>query len=172
MFQKLCNQPSDISEHLPTLRDLAKECSHITEMGVRSCVSPLAFIEGMDGGKLIGIDIKHPSFYVPQGGDVSFEKAGQACKEKGIDFEFIEADTLDIEIEETDLLFIDTLHIGKQLKQELKLHAGKARKYIVLHDTFSCSDELLPVIEEFLKQGRWKIKADYKNNNGMMILEL
>ena len=88
-----------------------------------------------------------------------------------IDFEFIEADTLKIEIEETDLLFIDTLHTEKQLKQELKLHAGKARKYIVLHDTFSCSDELLPVIEEFLKQGRWKIKADYKNNNGMMILE-
>ena len=28
------NTPSDINEHIDTLYNLAKECSHITEMGV------------------------------------------------------------------------------------------------------------------------------------------
>lgn len=170
MYKQLCETPSDIHEHLPVLAELAKDCQHITEMGVRSCVSSWAFIEGMNGGKLISIDIKHPSFYIHQGGDISFEKAVEVCKEKGIDFEFIEADTLKIKIEPTDLLFIDTLHTGEQLKQELKLHANKAKKFIIFHDTVSCADELMPVINDFLKQGKWKVKAEYKNNNGLLCL--
>jgi hypothetical protein len=37
-----------------------------------------------------------------------------------------------VEIEETDLLFIDTCDIYGQLQQELRLHAAKVRKYLVL----------------------------------------
>ena len=168
MYKQLCETTSDINEHLPVLAELAKDCKHITEMGVRSCVSTWAFIEGMNGGKLVCIDIEHPSFYTHQGGDISFEKAKQACEKKGIELQFVKASTLDIKIEPTDLLFIDTLHTGEQLKQELKLHAGKAKKYIVFHDTTSCADELMPVINDFL--GKWKVKEEYKNNNGLLIL--
>src|SRR5262249_50913089 len=46
-----------------------------------------------------------------------------------------EADVLKIEIEPTDLLFIDTWHVYEQLKCELMLHAGKALRFIALHDT-------------------------------------
>lgn len=165
MFRELCNRPSDINEHLPTLAGLAKECKHITEMGVRYIVSTWAFVEGMNGGKLVSIDIKHPSAY---GGDIT--KVEEACRAKGIEFQFIEASTLDIKIEPTDLLFIDTLHTGEQLKQELKLHASKAKKYIVLHDTVSCADELMPVITEFVSHGTWKIQNHYEFNNGVMVL--
>lgn len=165
MFRELCNTPSDINEHLPTLAGLAKECKHVTEMGVRYIVSTWAFVEGMNGGKLVSIDIKHPSAY---GGDIT--KVEEACREKGIEFQFIEASTLDIKIEPTDLLFIDTLHTGEQLRQELKLHASKAKKYIVLHDTVSCADELMPVITDFVSRGTWKIQNHYEFNNGVMVL--
>jgi hypothetical protein len=44
---------------------------------------------------------------------------------------------LEVEIEETELLFIDTYHYYAQLKKELKLHAGKISRYIAFHDTFN-----------------------------------
>ena len=158
---------SDINEHLPTLRDLAKECKHITEMGVRGYVSTWGFVEGLKkGGTLTCIDIEDPIAY----GGVT-NNVEKACKNKGITFGFNKASTLDIEINETDLLFIDTLHTGEQLKQELELHGDKARKYLVFHDTVSCESELMPVINDFLEQGVWKIKEHYKNNNGVLVLE-
>ena len=48
-----------------------------------------------------------------------------------IDFLFTEADVLKIEIEETDLLFIDTYHAYQQIKGEFELHGNKAKKYII-----------------------------------------
>lgn len=170
MYNQLCNTPSDINEHLPALKALTEECESVTEMGVRYCVSTFAFIEG-NPKKLTCIDIAHPTSYVNQGGIQSYEKAVMLCQEKGIDFKFIEASTLDIEIELTDLLFIDTLHTGEQLKQELALHSDKAKKYVVFHDTVSCADELMPVIEEWLSKGVWKIKNHYTNNNGVLVAE-
>lgn len=162
MFEQLCKSTSDINEHLPTLRDLAKECSHVTEMGVRYIVSTWAFIEA-NPKTLISIDHKHPSVY---GGDIT--KVEQACKEKGIVFTFVEGDTREIDIDKTDLLFIDTDHTYEQLKAELKRHSDKVKKYIVLHDTVSCP-EMLPAIDEWLEKGVWKLHAHYQNNNGVSV---
>jgi len=166
MYNQLCNTPSDINEHLPTLRDLAKECEHITEMGVRYCVSTFAFIEG-NPKRLVCIDLYHPSHYVPQEGDKYFTKAVELCSEKGIDLEFIQGDSRTLDIEETDLLFIDTDHTYEQLSIELKRHADKAKKYIVLHDTTSCP-EMWQAVEEL--KG-WKVKERFTNCNGLTILE-
>mgnify|MGYP003341704613 CR=1 FL=1 len=111
------------------------------------------------------------------------------CSENNIQFEFIIGNTLQMQIEETDLLFIDTLHAYKQLNQELTLHGNKAKKYIILHDTssYEYSDErnsytnenmdspirgLWPAVEEFLKNNNhWKIQERRLNNNGLTILK-
>ena len=164
MFEKLCKSSSDINEHLPTLRDLATDCKHVTEMGVRYIVSTWAFIEG-NPKTLVSIDIKHPSYY---GGDIS--EVERVCTEKGIDFTFIESDSRKVKLNKTDLLFIDTDHTYELLKEELSLHGGNVKKYIVLHDTVSCKDEIMPAIEEFLAKGVWKVYKHYENNNGLMVL--
>jgi hypothetical protein len=93
---------------------------------------------------------------------------------------------LDIEIEETDLLFIDTYHCYEQLKQELNLHSGKVRKYIVFHDTYTYGRKgenlsyqsfegtkgILYAIEEFLEENKnWEIVHDVDYNNGLIIIE-
>lgn len=168
MFEYLTKTPSDINEHLPALRDLASECETVVEMGVRTCVSTWAFIEGLkSGGTLISMDIKHPSKY---GSDLT--PVENACKNKGITFKFYEADTLLTDIPEVDMLFIDTLHTYDQLKGELERHGNKAKKYLAFHDTVSCETELMPAIEEFLKANKkWKIKEHYKNNNGVLVCE-
>lgn len=156
---------TDIIEHLPTLVKLSQECSRITEMGVRDCVSTWAFIEGLKKtkGKLVSIDLNYP----PKENLALVEKV---CKDLEIKFEFRQGDTRKIEIEETDLLFIDTNHTYAHLADELALHKNKTKKYLVFHDTESCP-ELWMAIGALMYEGKWKIKEHYQNNNGLTICE-
>ena len=51
-YTQLCNTPSDINEHLPTLYRYAKECNTVFETGVRGCISSWAFTKGLlENGK-------------------------------------------------------------------------------------------------------------------------
>lgn len=172
-FTIAATTPSDINEHLPVLYDIAKECDHITEMGVRTGVSTRAFLR--TSAKLISYDIVTDKRVV--------ELVNEA-RSAGKDATFIEADVLKIDIEETDLLFIDTWHEYDQLKQELELHAKKARRYIAFHDTYTYglrneggdnkqqTQGLLPAIIEFLIENReWQFKMFLTNNNGFTVLE-
>lgn len=156
---------SDINEHIGYLYELSKECDHITEMGTRAVVSTWAFVNGVkDGGTFIAIDIKHPSFY---GGVIS--EIEDLAKERNVNFKFIEADTLNIKIDNTDLLFLDTLHTYEQVKKELNLHAQNVNKYIVFHDTVSCP-EIVPAIDEIVEAGGWRVFNHRSNNNGVTTL--
>jgi hypothetical protein len=111
----------------------------------------------------------------------------------GIDFSFIEHDSLTYEMEPCDLLFIDTWHDYLQLKKELTRHHTKVKKYIIFHDTvsFGNSNEknaeemgilnqnetnlpkgLWPAIEEFLYHNKnWVIWEKKPNNNGLTVLK-
>lgn len=175
-YQARCNAASDINEHLPTLKKYAEQCSTITEMGVRSIVSTYAFIAAKPQ-KLTCIDIKHPD---EQAGHVgTLQKAQTIAEENGVDFKFIQGSTLELEIETTELLFIDTWHTYNQLRCELEKHAKNVTKYIILHDTvtYGHRDEgggdkgLWPAVEEFLNQNTcWEILEKFENNNGLTIL--
>ena len=83
------------------------------------------------------------------------------------------ANTLDLEITPTDLLFIDTDHSYKQLSAELELHGNKSQKYIICHDTTTYGDKLVPAIFEFLNKnnGDWIMDKHFKHNNGLTILK-
>ena len=181
---------SDINEHIPTIIKYGQECNHITEMGVRGIVSTWAWLASAPN-KLIAYDIENPDTWSGKIQDVY-----DTAKAYNLDFTFVKADVLKIEIEETDLLFLDTLHVHNQLKAELKLHSTKARKYICFHDTtsYETRDELGPehhpdysdildevtdkqglwsVVEEFLEQNKdtWRLKERFTNNNGFTIIE-
>lgn len=161
---------SDINENLHILYELAKECEHVTEMGVRYGVSTRAFLN---------TDVKLISYDVVLDGKVN--QLFHAAKANGKDVQYIKANVLNIEIEPTDLLFIDTLHTYPQLKQELKLHGNKAKKYLAFHDTYTfglTSEDLkdkkglLTAIMEFLIENpQWKVKYHKTNNNGLTVLE-
>lgn len=186
-FNHYKTNPSDINEHMETLRTYASECEHITEMGVRHVVSTWAFLKG-NPKRLVSIDI-NPS---------PVQEAARLAKEANISFDFMLADTSnpELDIEETDLLFIDTWHVYQQLKVEFKLHSNKARKYIILHDTTTFGENgegletnatinvftgqvehkpfkgLWPAVEEFLAENsNWQLKTRYTHNNGLTVLE-
>jgi hypothetical protein len=184
-YQHLVDTTSDINEHLPTLKKYAEECTHVTEMGVRWIVSTYAFLAARPE-TMFSIDIQHPSNWGANIKDVEDYAEEINCK-----YKFWQANNLEIEIEETDLLFIDTWHSYKQLKSELELHASKVRKYIILHDTvlFGTQDELnsydafgwfngfeqkglMPALDEFLEGNKeWTTHEVFTNNNGLIILK-
>jgi hypothetical protein len=170
-YYELCRIPSDINEHLPTLKKYAEECDHITEMGVRYIVSTYALLMGKPK-KMISYDIN----------DCHWKPIQEAVKDV-TDFEFRIGNTLEIEIEPTDLLFIDTLHNYNQLKKELELHGHKARKYLIFHDTTSYEfygesydgspqkGIWLAIVEYMMNYPEWSILERYTNNNGLTILK-
>jgi hypothetical protein len=179
-FNLLCATPSDINEHLPKLKEYGEKCNHITEMGVRGVVSTWAFLAA-NPEKLVSYDI-----YT----DSRLAEAIEAAKEENIDFNFIEQNVLEADIEETDFLFIDTYHTASQLEKELALHAGKVARYIGFHDTttfwingeppyeginhngLSCGRGLKFALETFLANNPdWVIAYRTDANNGLTIIE-
>jgi glycosyltransferase involved in cell wall biosynthesis len=166
-YRRASLTPSDINEHLPTLYLLGRQCRHITEMGTRNGLSTAAWLFARPE-KLVCYDrVKLPAV-----ADLE-SLAGPTS------LVFHEADVLVVDIEETDLLFIDTWHVYEQLKEELRLHAGKARRYVVLHDTETFGERgeaegrrgLWPAVEEFLAAGIFRVKERFNNNNGLTVLE-
>lgn len=172
-YKDLCETPSDINEHLPALKAIADVCNHVTEFGVRDVVSTYAFLESK--AKIIkayDINFSH-----------NMNDALRVSEKKGKDLTFIIANTLEVDIEETDLLFIDTLHTCNQLKAELDRHARKVNKFMAFHDvvTFGYRDEnnntvaptgLLPAIFGFLAaRPIWRVFYFNPANNGLLILE-
>ncbi|MHC4867500.1 MAG: class I SAM-dependent methyltransferase [Planctomycetota bacterium] len=171
-YRNTCEQESDIKEHLPTLYDLARECSHIVEGGVRYVVSSWAWIWGCacNGGEV-------HSYCWTETPEITLAK--EICEKEGVPWHFYDGDWLQREIPETDLLFIDTNHEAWQLREELRLHAPKARRYIVLHDTETFGDVgaddkrpgLMGPINDLVAEGTWRIKTHYPTCNGLTVLE-
>ena len=180
--------PLDIHEHLPILREYASKCDHVTEFGTRWFVSTYAFAMG-NPSKLISYDVSNAQE------SYSLFESLLLKTDLNVFFDYVIKDVLEVEIEETDLLFIDTDHSYSQLKSELKKHSGKVRKYIIIHDTelfaHKNSDEprypdkfweiepgdggkegILAALDEFLeKNSNWKIEMHLSNCNGLTILK-
>ena len=185
-YIQLSETRSDINEHLITLKKYTEECDTVVEMGVRRIVSTWAFLAG-NPKKLVSLDLYNPEKF---GGNL--HEVYDAIKSTGIDYSFVEQDSLKYEMEPCDLLFIDTWHDYLQLKKELNKHQGKVNKYIIIHDTvsFGFSDEseyddyhiprsetnlpkgLWSAVEEFLyKNKNWIIWEQKPNNNGLTVLK-
>lgn len=167
-YQRACDTASDINQHLPKLLELAKECQHVTEMGVRWGTSTRAWLHS--GVILRSYDIEL---------DAGVQKLFDLAQYLDRDAALIQANVLEISIDQTDLLFIDTLHQYQQLRQELARHADRSRKYLVFHDTttFAHRDEmgsgpgLWPAIEEFLAANpHWQLCYRSHDNNGLTVL--
>lgn len=167
-YQDACLRDTDIHEHLPVLSELTSQCTHVTELGVGWAQSTRAFLRH---------DVELHSYeFMPQPGIREFfEQAKNAGRNVTLHVD----DTRKVEIAETDLLFVDSLHIYEQVQKELELHAGKARKYIGFHDTTTYADRgefggrgIWPAIQEFIdSHPEWQLVERRTNNNGLTILK-
>jgi hypothetical protein len=165
-YEQAAKTPGDINEHAPTLRELARKCEHVTEFGVRRGVSTVALLAGQPK-RLVSYDLIR-----------SAEALALKERQGKCNFEFKEGDSQSVQIEETDLLFIDTRHTAEHLTRELDNAAGKVRRWIVLHDTVVFGERgedggpgLLAAVRTFLMNNRgWTVIRHDRNNNGLMVL--
>jgi hypothetical protein len=166
-YRVACLTPSDLNEHLPALHALARECLHVTDLGTGDGAAATAFL------------FARPEALACYDKVRTAEAAALAAVAGATRLTFHEADVLRADIEETDLLFIDTWHVHEQLQEELARHAGKVRKYVVVHGTVTYAEEgespghrgLWPAVEELLAQGRFRVKQRFAHNHGLTVLE-
>lgn len=185
------SQGSDIYEHLPILAEISQECESVTEIGVRSAVSTWGILKGLadspfEKKQYLGIDLDVP---------YCLDALQALSEDNQIQYEFLQANDMTIDIPETDFLFIDSLHTYCHLTYELEKFSSKARKYIAMHDTsppWENQDDntyhgnyseypshfdktkrgLWPAVVDFLeKHPEWKIKERRTNCHGFTILE-
>ena len=170
-FDILTRTATDINEHLPMLYYLAQQCDHVTEFGVRTGASTLAFLHGLQGrpATLRSYDIND-----------QYGVQDSLTKWTRVEWTFSICSTLSItRIEPTDLLFVDTLHNYDQVRQELALHGDAARRWIVFHDTETfgtVGDDggrgINQAITEWLEaKPEWRIVYRTHRNNGLTVIE-
>ena len=146
-------------EHLATLQSYAKVCDHITEFGVRYVVSTWALLAGYPK-VMVSVDERQ----------CPVSEVYTAAAKAGIDYEFICADDLAIDIEQTDLLFIDSLHTYTHLTAELKRHSPRVQKYIIIHDT--ANPEMNKAVADFVSSdGNWLIHEVFSMSYGLTVLK-
>jgi cephalosporin hydroxylase len=172
-YLRMKTEPSDLNEHIETLNGLALECDNIVELGVGFGKSTRAFIYALETtlGTLNSYDI-----LLHDGVQELFDEANK----EGIAALFHLQSSLECDISNVDMLFIDSHHTYQQVKAELDRHSDKVKKYIVFHDTtlFGLSGQdpgsigLWPAINAWLDSSpQWKVKQEYINNNGLLICE-
>lgn len=167
LYTMASGEPSDINEHMKTLFNYAIPCDHITEFGTREGNSTIAFLFSSPLN-LVSYDLNE------------CPNAEVFCMAKDVNtrHEFVKADTREVDIDETDILFIDSEHTYDCISKELKRSGNQARKYIMIHDTELFRDKgerdqpgIWPAIQEFLEANKhWRIKDHFTNNNGLTVL--
>lgn len=195
-YQHFCTQTSDINQHIPVLRELAKECDSVMELGLRYMNSTWGIIKGLSESpyskkKYFGIDLVTPPANII--GTIAF-----LAKAHDIEFYFYQANDFNIKASNlplVDMLFIDTLHTYCHLTYELENFSCIAKKYITMHDTsepWGDRDDteyhgdfseypkhfdrtkrgLWPAVEDFLKNHpEWVLLERRFNNHGFTILK-
>lgn len=160
---------NDINSYAGLFRLLAKQCNHITEFGTRNGISTAAFLSGCPAAFRAYDLVKQPNILMLEG----------ITRMIGIDFEFIEADTTEISIAPTDMLFVDACHRYSAVAKELR-NSTMVKKYIVFHDTTECWERengnpvyvegIGRAIQELIAKGEWVITSHYTKGSGLMIL--
>lgn len=188
-YISLCDKPSDINEHLPTLHQLATECTSILELGVRGVVSSWAFVNGLLHSNGCN-NVNKPLLFLNDLEVCDISELLNTTKNLNIDIKHQWINCLDLDFTNEgntfDMVFIDTWHIYGQLKRELEKFSNISNKYIVMHDTtvdeyegetIRCgfnaqqqSEESGFLIEEIL-QGLGKAIDEFLMNNPNWILK-
>lgn len=166
-FRYHSTTPGDINEHLGTMRDLVKDAPRVCEMGTRYAVSTAAFL------------IAEPKVLTTY--DLNRSAQGEALKRvvpPGTDYRVLVGDSTTVEIEECDLLFLDTdPHTAQRVHAELSRHHARVTSFILLHDTevfgerFGDQPGVMPAVRKFIEERpEWFVSQHWTNNNGLTLL--
>ena len=135
-YQSLLSRRNDLTPYGQVLSDLTAQCSSVVEMGIGPLQyglnSTWALLHGLHTSTLPGAK-KYTSIDLEDNPvNSNIYHAKEVGLNLGIDFSFILADSGTVDIEEYDLLFIDTDHTYNQCSSEFKKHSNKVKKFIMI----------------------------------------
>lgn len=157
------NWLGDSPDRFDTYTSYASKVNSIVEFGVYTGLSTAAFLTG-NPKKLRSYDITDENLSV-------LDSLQHYARQNQIDFEFAIGNSLEVEIEETDLLFIDTVHKKKHVAAELERHANKVNKYIVFHDTTEWPGVFQAVCDFLISNHQWRIVEHCNRGSGLTVIE-
>lgn len=160
-YQELLKIPSDVNLCFPLIRASVEKGDKVVELGVRECVSTWALLASHPDA-LLSVDVVRPP-------ETALTEVESAAKEAGIDFQFFQADSTQLRIENIDVLFIDTLHLYSHIVKELWRHSGQVKKRIIFHDWLI--PEVRSCIQDFLYNVDWELEATSSESNGLAVLK-
>ncbi len=182
IYQRHLKRKTAITDHLPRLRDLAKGCETVVELGVKHGASSSAFL--LEADRVISYDIAP----TPDARRLQEVAGDRWC--------YRIEDSRTAKPEPCELLFIDSLHTYEQMRMELNRHAPSAEGMIVFHDVTTFGEigadgetgrhswqyivgESVPVehmgirpsIDELMIRDRsWRILKRYTDSHGLLVL--
>lgn len=168
MFRQAVERPSDINEHINTLFRLASGVSHVTEFAGGECLSTYGF--ALAKPQVLRRYQRERS--------CSDVRIAAVARMAGVDYVRAPQEGVDAEIEPTDLLFIDTLHVEERMRDELERHAHKVRRYLIMHDTETYGQNgeapgrrgVWPAIASYMRRHpEWRLLHHFANNNGLTV---
>lgn len=150
------------------LKRVAEQCESYTEFGVNQGTTLATVMLTNTVKKIRAVDIKLAAYNPAK---PFFE---QYAKDNSIDYSITEASTLDISIEPTDMLYIDTVHNCNHLMKEINKHINRVHKYVIFHDTeISQGPQKLSVcIKQFVStHPEWEVVTDCVIDVGFMTIK-
>lgn len=166
-FRSLKIQPTawlgDSPDRFDTYTKYATKVDSIAEFGVYTGLSTAAFLMG-NPKKLRSYDITAKNLSV-------LSELEYYAVSNNIDFQFQIGNSLEIDIDEVDLLFIDTVHKKKHTHAELYRHATKIKKYIIFHDTTDWPGVFEAAFEFLVANHEWHIIEHCNKGSGLLVLK-
>jgi hypothetical protein len=172
VYHEMAAYPTDINRLIPIIQSYAMRSSSVVEMGSRRGHSTCAIMLSYPTNFTV-IDLILTEDVIALGSTY------QKCAPKDKKLTLIQSNDLAIDIGPTDMLFIDTLHDGGLLRQELAKHAKMVKRWLLFHDaiSFGHRDEsgggagLHPPIRDFLNSHpEWEEEAYFPFSNGLLVL--
>jgi predicted O-methyltransferase YrrM len=157
------NWLGDSPTRFDTYKRYASSVNSIIEFGVYTGLSTCAWLSGHPN-RLRSYDITDKYITV-------LDELKYNAEQNGTDFEFTVGNSLEVEAEECDLLFIDTVHKRDHCIAELIKHARLAKKYIVLHDPSDWPGVFEAVIDYLHHNRDWHIIEHCNKSSGLVVLE-
>jgi len=160
------SNPRDLDKHLDKIAEYAAKCDHVTEVTHRreSTVALLAARK-----KVCSYQSEH---------DPLIGRLIDIFPTK-LDAKLVKIDSPPQLVEETELLFLDTVGTYDRLKVELFLYTPKVSRYIIIHDTqvyaekgeYGGSRGLLPALREFMReQPEWSVIYHTTEQYGLTVI--
>jgi len=167
IYDALKSIPRDLDQHLPKLKELAEQCDHVTEFSQRR-ESTIAFLAARPT-KLVSYNTEW---------DHVQEHAARLCVGETEYIHTVFRSHFVDEIEETDMLFIDSTHTYAYLKTEFEKFAKQVKRYIVIHDTLLYGERgedagpgKLPAMREFMKENpEWSVVHHTADQYGLTVM--